>query len=886
MAYRDSTVVTVANADPSVAVPSGVQAGDIVILAYSADQASYDPSSYWPSGFTELSHYNNTLDGHSTGTAYKRLTGADSGTYTLGGLTGCGSTILIAVAFSGRHVSNNPVDSTDATDDTGNSSPVTVTANGVTAVDADDLLWVGGLDKTAGICVTSCAPPSGFTECEDSSYIWASISTAYKENVAAGATGTVAGTFTLSVLTAGWVAWVIRIPSDGGGGGNNNGTLVTLTYTANNTWTPAVDMAVTVECWGCGGAGGGENSVNNSRGGGGGGGAYSKNNFAVIGGTTYTINVPPKRSGTNSTGGPGNNVWFSDANNTVYCLAEGGRGGANGASGARGLGGAANNGVGSVKYSGGVGANGVSGANSGGGGGGAGSTGNGGAASGVTRGTETANNGGGGGNGRNTAGVGTAGTDTGGGGSGAARGTTSNYAAGAGANGLLIISYTVYDNAILETGAGSDLISPVAADVGNLADSGTGADSLLSLLSYLGLTELGTWIDAVAVQTGAGTPINVTDTASGSDILSALSALFQLSETGNGTDILSALLNRLALSDSGSGVDTVAALTLISLSDSMTGSDIISAVNANLKVLETGSGTDAVALALLLALSDAGVGTDTLNALAVSFGTLADTGTGTDNASLVMFAGPITDTAQGTDALGSPSAQIPAADTGTGADLVKSPGVNFNLSESGAGNDLLSAILASLNIQDTGAGVDSALGLILITVADSGHGTDALYSLSFLISVSETGTGSDSLKSLSVSVSLVETGLGADTPTIRNLFSLSDVGAGADLISILAAGFVSVSDTMTGTDQIKTIDVLIPILEGASAIEAGPILSAALKVFDSGNVMDKAVIFSGGSRFRKVRVQFQGKQAGVGFKGKMQTVDIAGKTPGVDIGES
>ena len=80
MAYRSSSSASGHSAIPAVSVPSGVDTGDIVILAVGSDsQTASFASGNVPAGFTLLYDTDITVDGHSAGLAWKRLTGADTG---------------------------------------------------------------------------------------------------------------------------------------------------------------------------------------------------------------------------------------------------------------------------------------------------------------------------------------------------------------------------------------------------------------------------------------------------------------------------------------------------------------------------------------------------------------------------------------------------------------------------------------------------------------------------------------------------------------------------------------------------------------------------------------------------------------------------------------
>ncbi len=215
MAYRSSSSNALNSGTASTTVPAGSTTDDIVILACAVDNTSEDLTSKWPANFTPLvANSAITADGHRWGCAWKRLTTADAGSYTMAALA---DTIhdwtLHAVCFSGRHTTNAPVNSTVATQNTPQSSPVSVAANGVTAVTGDDLLWLSVPDVTASGIGNLHTDPSGFTEAQDNELAWVNMGTSYQNNVSSGATGTITGSFALTSGTAGYAALLIRIPA-------------------------------------------------------------------------------------------------------------------------------------------------------------------------------------------------------------------------------------------------------------------------------------------------------------------------------------------------------------------------------------------------------------------------------------------------------------------------------------------------------------------------------------------------------------------------------------------------------------------------------------------------------------------------------------------------
>ena len=214
MAYRDSTSNSGSSDTPNVAVPTGVAADDIVILAATMDNSTVTiDAADWPTGFTELAETALTLDGQRCTAGWKRLTGADSGSYTFGSWGGAHSWICQAYAYSGRDTTAPPVASTIAVNNTGNSSPVTITANGLTAVAGDDLLMLAWPDVNTNNAGTGMSAPTSYTEREDAESGFNNAAGFDRENVSAGATGDISCTLTLASGTSGWAALLVRIPA-------------------------------------------------------------------------------------------------------------------------------------------------------------------------------------------------------------------------------------------------------------------------------------------------------------------------------------------------------------------------------------------------------------------------------------------------------------------------------------------------------------------------------------------------------------------------------------------------------------------------------------------------------------------------------------------------
>lgn len=216
MPYRSSSSNSGSGLNVSTPVPLGATTDDIVYLFGSVDQQAASFTN-WPTDFLELGEVDLTGDGQSVAVAWKRLSATDTGGYsmTLSGGSATPDWVFSAICLSGRNTSSTPTISAAATNNAANPSPVTVTANGVTATTGDDLVFMGALDLRASVAA-SFTPPTGYTEREDVRNGWAAQTIATKDNSAAGATGSVSATATLASGTAGWAAWVIRMPAASG----------------------------------------------------------------------------------------------------------------------------------------------------------------------------------------------------------------------------------------------------------------------------------------------------------------------------------------------------------------------------------------------------------------------------------------------------------------------------------------------------------------------------------------------------------------------------------------------------------------------------------------------------------------------------------------------
>lgn len=195
MAWRSSTGNSVRNTSLVVTKPAGTIDGDVVVL-WATNDAAADAITF-PGGFAALasSPLQTTLDGQRTATAWKVASG-EPASYTIT----CPSDLIGgADCFSGR--SGVLTASSGATTGAaGASSPAACDATGVTGGAGDDQLWVCGADINTGNDVAFTAP-AGFTMSQD---LWPGAAdfrnagSAYRDNFAGGATGTISGIATFA----------------------------------------------------------------------------------------------------------------------------------------------------------------------------------------------------------------------------------------------------------------------------------------------------------------------------------------------------------------------------------------------------------------------------------------------------------------------------------------------------------------------------------------------------------------------------------------------------------------------------------------------------------------------------------------------------------------
>lgn len=213
-AYVDCSSTSGTASSLVVTAPTGIQDGHILI-ASAVWGGSSAQTITWPAGFTELSVSSTALGivGSTFKSAWKRAS-SESGNYTIQGQQNELAVAAMCV-YSGRHASNNPA-AVSTISDTSSASPVSAAATGVTAVAGDDIVYL--MAQNDGGDQWAHTPPASYTEREEvSPGSWVSLSASDRENVSAGATGTLTGTLTAAGNNGGFGVVVIRIPAAAGG---------------------------------------------------------------------------------------------------------------------------------------------------------------------------------------------------------------------------------------------------------------------------------------------------------------------------------------------------------------------------------------------------------------------------------------------------------------------------------------------------------------------------------------------------------------------------------------------------------------------------------------------------------------------------------------------
>ncbi len=243
MAYRSSSIGTPANSTThTVAVPAGLANGDKVNIFF-IEEAGYtfDSNITKPSGFVmDATEFETASDFRPVyGKRYwKDITDAASegsgGNYTFT-LSAASIGYLVAVAHSGRATGAG----TDAATNDGAAaaSPISVPLTGVTAASGDDVIVVWSLAPSdANPATSSNTAPTNYTARQNKNDLWRIAQLATRDNVSAGATGTLTASSTFDgAATSRFTGLVIILPA-----GSSAPVLTSGTPTGTTTANPTV----------------------------------------------------------------------------------------------------------------------------------------------------------------------------------------------------------------------------------------------------------------------------------------------------------------------------------------------------------------------------------------------------------------------------------------------------------------------------------------------------------------------------------------------------------------------------------------------------------------------------------------------------------------------
>ena len=190
-----SNVAGASGTTAAVPVPAGAAAGDVVVIGMYTEMANGAETITFPAGFTIKydEGANSGTQGRLT-VAWKRLTGADTGTYAVSWTTSTWRAVAAGL-WRGRLASGDPFDGTAGGQaNSGTVGPALSTSPAAAGGDAFHLLT----DFAGGATFT---PPANFTQRQALGVL--ALDT--RDNIAAGSTGTVQGGASVSAVLKGFL---------------------------------------------------------------------------------------------------------------------------------------------------------------------------------------------------------------------------------------------------------------------------------------------------------------------------------------------------------------------------------------------------------------------------------------------------------------------------------------------------------------------------------------------------------------------------------------------------------------------------------------------------------------------------------------------------------
>ncbi len=215
-AYRESSSNTGSSTTATGNRPTGTTDGDWLLAWVVTDFAGTITGV--PSGWDLVENADLSGPDGQTARLYEKVASSEPASWDWT-LNGSVYWVVLVGAWSGRNTAGTLTD-VGTLNTSSNATPISVALTGVTAANGDDLAWFAELDKTAQLDVWSfTASPTNFTERQDTDNNWAMATLHTRDNVSAGATGTLTGTATRSSGSgnAGFSGVVVALPASGGG---------------------------------------------------------------------------------------------------------------------------------------------------------------------------------------------------------------------------------------------------------------------------------------------------------------------------------------------------------------------------------------------------------------------------------------------------------------------------------------------------------------------------------------------------------------------------------------------------------------------------------------------------------------------------------------------
>jgi hypothetical protein len=208
MAFRSSAISSSAVGGDITSSPAGVQSGDYLVGLGVADRNDNPPTGL--TGWTELANIDQAApDAQTARIMWKISDGADDFTASFES-SNC---YWVVGAWTGRNTVSPHTDSQTTVSTASNATPISASLTGVTAVNGDDIAVFLELDQLAS-ADWNFSTITDYTERKDDTTLsFVTVGLQTRDNVSAGATGSLATTVTRTAGTgnSGYAGIVIAI---------------------------------------------------------------------------------------------------------------------------------------------------------------------------------------------------------------------------------------------------------------------------------------------------------------------------------------------------------------------------------------------------------------------------------------------------------------------------------------------------------------------------------------------------------------------------------------------------------------------------------------------------------------------------------------------------